>query len=252
MLRRVDARAACQGTPGVANERWVEQRAYVSGVQVEVVGLEPFYLKLYNNVTFQSHDHIRDYILARERALDRIISSNPGGSVEVSISFQDYIPLNEVWRLKRAYHLDIDQMTLHLFVDGKRHSVLFVGDPVEPDDRRIVDFDAPVNHVEVQLWNLLPAPAIEQQGIHPHNTSFHVSWLRGSLSTADASLLKDHPAIMLVDPISDILNRYRDRAVDVRVVQAPNLLAAVETVESLAELRSQPPQPTPVPLKEVK
>ncbi|MDW8148418.1 MAG: hypothetical protein RMJ48_19245 [Roseiflexaceae bacterium] len=181
---------------------------------------------------YQSYDHIRDYIIAREQALDRIILSNPGGSVEVSISFRDYTPLNEVWRMKRAYHLDIDQMTLHLFVDGKRHSVLFVGDPVEPDDRRIVDFDAPVNQVEAQLWSLLPAPALEQQGIHPHNTSFHVSWLRGSLATADASLLKDHPAIMLVDPISDILDRYRDRAVDVRVVQAPNLLSAVETVKS--------------------
>ncbi|MCS6841660.1 MAG: hypothetical protein NZ699_16440 [Roseiflexus sp.] len=51
VLQRVDAHAARRGTPGVANERWVGQRAYVSSVQVEVVGLEPFYLKLYNNVT---------------------------------------------------------------------------------------------------------------------------------------------------------------------------------------------------------
>lgn len=249
-LQRVDALIARRGAPGAVNERWVEQRDRVGSVQVNVVGIEPFYLKIYNNITFQSHDHIRDYIIAREQALDRIVSSNPGGSVEVSISLHDYTPLNEVWRLKHAYHLNVDQMTLHLFVDGKRHSVLFVGDPVEPDDRQIVNFDAPVHQFETQLWSLLPASALDQQGIHPRNTSFKVSWLRGSLSTVDASLLKDHPAVMLVDPISDFLDQYRNRAVDVRVVQVPHLLSVVETVESLAQLRSQPPQPTPAPLKE--
>ncbi|MBO9336841.1 MAG: hypothetical protein J7455_19620 [Roseiflexus sp.] len=251
-VRLVDALVARQGSPGVVNERRVEHVTCIGDLQVEAVGLEPFYLKLYNNITFQSHEQIREYIAKREQALANIVSSNPSGNIEVSISLQEYTPLSDVLQLKRTYNLNIDEMTLHLFVDGERHSVLYVSDPTEPDDRRIVDFDASVDQFEEQLWQLLPAPVLEKEGIHAQNTSFKVSWLRGTLPATDASLLSDQQAIMLVDPVSDILDTYKDRAVEVRVVQVPNLLAAIETVEGLSRLSPQLPQPTPMPLREEK
>lgn len=248
-VQLVDALMARQGSPGVVNEQRVEHVAHIGDLQVELVGLEPFYLKIYNNITFQSHGQIRKYIAMREQALANLVSSDPSRNVEVSISFADYTALSNVLQLKRNHNLNIDEMTLHLFVDGERHSVLYVGDPTEPDDRRIVDFDTPIDQFETQLWKILPAPVLEKKGIHAQNTSFKVSWLRGTLPATDALLLSNQQAIMLVDPVSDILDTYRDRAAEVRVVQVPNLLAAVEIVEGLSRLSTQLPQPTPMPLK---
>jgi len=248
-LLLVDTLMDRQGNPGVVNERRVEHIANVGALRIETIGLEPFYLKIYNNITFQDHEQIREYIISRNQVLTDLVSGDPSGDVEVSISMQDYTALRDVLQLKREYNLDIDQVTFHLFVNGIRHSVLFVGDPVDLDDRRIVDFDASIDQFEEELWELLPAPVLEEKGIQPQNTSFRVSWLRGTLSATDALSLTKHQTVMLVDPVSDILNKYKDRAVEVRVVQVPNLLAAIETVEGISKLKAQIPQPTPMPMR---
>jgi hypothetical protein len=53
-VRLVDALVARQGSPGVVNERRVEHVTRIGDLQVEAVGLEPFYLKLYNNTLIAS------------------------------------------------------------------------------------------------------------------------------------------------------------------------------------------------------
>ena len=61
-VQLVDDLVARQGSPGVVNEQRVEHVTRIGDLQIEAVGLEPFYLKLYNNITFQSHEQIREYI----------------------------------------------------------------------------------------------------------------------------------------------------------------------------------------------
>lgn len=252
-LEQVDALVERQGQPGVVNEQHVAQVDVVGDINVAVEGLEPFYLKIYNQQNFQNRDQIDTYIKMREESLIRLASDHPQRKIMVSISLQDYTNIDDVWQMSQEHNLDIDQMTLHLFLDEKRHSVMFVGDPEEPDDGSVVDFSASVTEFEKQLQLLLPASVLEEEDVKPGDITFKVAWIRGVLPVMDALQLAKHQSIMLVDPVSDILDAYTERAVNVRVVQVPHLLSVIETMEAVQQIGQDfILQPTPVPLQEEK
>jgi len=252
-LQQVNTLVERQGQRGGVNERRVAQVDTVEDIKVSVEGLEPFYLKLYNQQNFRSRDEIDRYVKTRAETLSRLASDNPHRELVVSVSLQDYTVVNDVWSMSRGHNFDIDQMTLHLFLNGERHSVMFVGDPEEPDDAPIVDFNASVAEFEEQLRSLLPAPVLEEKNINLADVTFKVAWMRGTLPAKDALQLAEHQSVMLVDPISDILDVYTERAVDVRVVQVPHLLSVIETVDATQQVnRDAVPQPTPTPFQEEK
>lgn len=246
-----------QATKGEAlppREDAVAKADVINGARVTVKGREPFYLEIENLPEFQSIDAVYAYVAQRKAALAQLASKNSEREVEVSISPQEHLPLSQMWRLKDANKLDVDQMTVDLFLNGKWHSVMFVGDPKERGEKPYINFNEPADKVEARIKQLMPPPApatkllLDSPGLE-----LRISWVRGKLRAADALRLDSDPSILAVDPITDLLDAYNGRAVDIMVTNVPHLLVTKSRLagqvypvsETKPALSTEQPTPSP-------
>lgn len=253
-LARVNAFLGHQGLPIPPQERQVGSADEASGIRVWVRGHEPFYLKIYNRQEFADLGELQAYVENRRAALTHLANEDLDRQVEVSISLEEYTDVSQVWQLKTAYGLDIDQMTVHLFLNGERHSVMLVGDPKDPGEQPIIDFTESAEAVKTQLRQLASPVSVSEGDPNPYEFEFKVAWMRGKIRAADALELDSERLVMLVDPVSDLSDAYNGRAVDVEIVDVPHLLAIKSRLEVVT---GSPPgsdsvQPTPAPIQEVK
>lgn len=250
-LAQVEALLVRRGELPPPQERQVGAVEIVNGIPVWVRGREPFYLKIYNRQEFTDLSELEVYGENRRITLAQLVSENADRQFEVSVSFEEYTDVSQVWQLKDAYGLDIDQMTANLFLHGEWHSVMFVGDPKDPGEQPIIDFTESAEIVEAQLRQLVPSEAFAERTPGPSELEFKVSWIRGKMRAADAMKLDSTPSIMLVDPISDLLDAYVGRAVDIEVVDVPHLLAIKSRLEGTTDSSSGSAgvQPTPTPIR---
>jgi hypothetical protein len=250
-LTQVDALLMRQGKLLPPQERQIGAVDTVNGISVWVRGQDPFFLKIYNRQEFTDLSELETYLENRRATGAQLVSENADRQIEVSVSFEEYTDVSQVWQLKDAYGLDIDQMTANLFLHGEWHSVMFVGDPKDPGEQPIIDFTEPAEIVEAQLRQLVPPEPFAERIPGPSELEFKVGWLRGKMRAADAMKLDSTPSIMLVDPISDLLDAYVGRAVDIEVVDVPHLLAIKSRLEGTTDSSSGPAgvQPTPTPIR---
>lgn len=254
-LNEVNAMQQVQGQSGPPQEREVGARDIVNGISVAVEGREPFYLEIDNLPQLTSLGAIDKYIANRKPSLAQLSKRNLSRKIEVSISPQQHMPVTQVWELRDSYKLDIDQMLVDLFIDGKWHSVMFVGDPNDPDEVPYVDFTAPADKFEAQVKQLIPAQTPDKTVLDSPKLELKISWLRANIQAADALDVSSNPAIMLVDPITDILDAYQGRAVEVTVQNVPHLLVEKSRLEETIYQKSAPQsapdttQPTPSPVR---
>lgn len=251
-LAQVDAHLKRQGRLMPPQEKEIGATDTVNGIRIGVKGHEPFYLKIYNSQEFADLGELEAYIANRRATLARLASENADRQIEVSISPKEPTDLQQVWQLKDAYRLDIDEMIVSFFLHGKQHSVMLVGDPKDPGEQPMIDFTAQAEVVDARLRQLVPYQVFSE-GV-PGPDQLKIVWIRGKMRAADAMALDSTPSIMLVDPITDLLDAYYGRAVDIRVVTMPHLQAKRSHLEGITYPPSKPAlgRPTPTPIREVK
>ncbi len=232
-LVQVDTWLIRQGRSVPPQEREVGAVDTVNGIPIWVRGIEPFFLKIYNNQDLDTLNELQMYIKTRQFALSQLVNRNPNRQIEISISLNEYTSVPQVWRLIDTYGVDVDQMTVHCFLRGKWHSVMFVGDPRDPGEQPIIDFDGPAEAVERQLRQLIPSEAFVSNFDNPHDLEFKISWMRGKMRAANAIRLNSEPLVMLVDPISDLLDAYSGYAIDIEVVDVPHLSTIKRRIEMI-------------------
>lgn len=231
VLRELDAVLSRQGKTTPVEEREVRAQETVAGVRVGVKGIEPFFLKLYNDEKFENVDDLERYVSNRRNALNTLAEQDASRQIEVCISPQTYVNLVEMWRLKEGSRLDVDEMIVTLFLNGRRHSVMGVSDPKDPGEGAYVDFNASADALEARLRQMIPAGAFGQGTVGPADLQLKVEWARGKMRASDALALASSPMIALVDPTTDIVDNYRGRAVEVGMVTMPHLLSIRERLD---------------------
>lgn len=196
--------AGCAGETNVASEPGIVAK-----------GSLPFELKVYNSQQFDSEAAIAAYVERRRAALQHLASQDPDRIVEVAISPRDYLPLADLWRIRGAHSLDLDSLTLDYWV-GESQGTMHVS-------KSTANMQGSVDEFLAGLARVAPAPPPgvgAQQSKEPRVLS-----LRGRLPAREAPLVDEQPTILLVDPITDLLEPYRGRALRVEMVQMPQLLA---------------------------
>lgn len=249
-LVQVDAFLNGQGKLPPPQEKQIGALDTVNGIRIRVRGHQPFYLKIYNHQEFSDLRGIEAYIATRRATLNQLTKQNPDRQIEVSLSPNEYTELSQVWQLKDIYGLDIDEMSVNLFLHGKWHSVMLVGDPKDPGERAIIDFTEPIEVVETSLRKLVPPRAFSEAIPDPSALKFKVGWIRAKMRASNALSLNSSSLAMaiVVDPITDLLDTYQGRAVEIRVVEVPHLL---EKRNHLKVSAPAAPRPTPTPIREV-
>jgi hypothetical protein len=250
-LARVEAHVAAAGKALPPKEVSVGRVDTVSGIPVTVKGIVPFYLEIYNRQEFAAVSQVEAYVQSRKATLAQLASQDADRQIEVSISPTACLGLSEAWKLKDTYALDVDEIAIEIWLRGERHSVMGVGDAKDPGERPVIDFTLSAEAVEARLRELLPPQVATAEGRDRADLEFKVAWIRGKMRAADALELASIPTIMLVDPISDLVDAYRGSAVEVRVVTVPHLLAIRERMGIAPDGRLLPAagQPTPAPVR---
>lgn len=195
-------------------------------------------MRLYNSPEFRSVDDINAYVATRKAALRRLARQQPDREIEVSISPRDYGDFATLWGLKEAHGLQVAAMTVNFFRkdSGEYAATMGVG---ERDPRKSpIDFNRPADNVEAQVRALLPPAPPGGTRIAPsEEVDVRVTWLRGTLRADQAVRLDAEAAIMLVDPITDLVDAHGGPATGVEVVDMPHLLAKKKELEGDRSLR---------------
>lgn len=251
-LDRVKVFLRSRGLQDPPKEKQVLAGDAVNGTRIWFKGLEPFYLKIYNRQEFANVQELDAYITNRKEALTRLARENPSRQIEVAISFSTHTELAKVWELRDDYGIDVDEMLVYIYLRGKKHSVMLVGDPKDPGERSYIDLTQPLDPTKSRPRELLPAQVFRKKGNRAGELEFRVSWIRGKLLAANAEGVDTLASIMLVDPVSDLLDQHHGRAVDVKVVDVPHLLEAKSDLENRPQRGPISAQPTPLPRQEAK
>lgn len=215
----------------------------VNGTTIVVNGCKPYYLTLYNEPELPDLAALETYVATRKQTLKQLVEADPNRVLKLSISFNSHTALDTLWQFKATYGIDIDEMTLHLFVGDQRHSAMFVGDPREPDDRSYINFDTSLADFTTQLRTMISPPS-NQVGAVSNNLSdsakvvFKVEWIQAKIQADKALELSHMDNVLLVDPVSDFFDNYVDQAMDVVMVDLPNLHARREVLQALHQLNS--------------
>ena len=121
--------------------------------------------------------------------------------------------------------MEIHGVLFEAFLNGERQASTFVGQPRERGESTLVDFSAPVNEMASSLHKLVPAGVLaEVKATHGSEFDFRVSWVHARMRPGTAVTLAADPLILAADPISDLEDALRNRAADVRIIDAPHLL----------------------------
>ncbi|MCE7984211.1 MAG: hypothetical protein DYG89_23805 [Caldilinea sp. CFX5] len=215
----------------------------MNGTTIVVKGRKPYYLKLYNEPELPDLAALETYAAARNQTLQQLVDADPNRVLKLSISFNRYTDLDMLWKFKETYGIDIDEMTIHLFVDNQWHSVMFVGDPREPDDQSYINFDTSLADFTTQLHTLISRPGNPAEGMpndlpEPAKVVFKAEWMQAKIQAGTALEFSRMDAVLLVDPVSDFFDKYFDQAMDVVIVDLPNLHAKREVLQALHQSNS--------------
>lgn len=206
-------------------------------IRVRAEGCGPR-VRLYNTPELRSVGDIDAYVAARKAALRRLARKQPDREIEVSISPRDYADFATLWDLKEAHGLQVATMTVNFFRKGSGEYAAAMGVGERDPRKSSFDFNRPAAGVEAQVRALLPPSPPGGTRIAPSGeVDVRVTWLRGTLRADRAVRLDAEAAIMLVDPIADLVDAHGGPAAGVEMIDMPHLLDKKKELEGDRSLR---------------
>ena len=129
---------------------------------------------------------------------------------------------------------------------------MLVSGPKEDGEKPYIDFNTSLTDFEQQIRKLVPTQNVDQSANlkmvqNPGRFEFRVGWVRGKMAANKALELNSNANVMLVDPISDYAEQYKQQALDVIVVDVPNLHSLRTQIEIGKPKPPAKPVPTPDP-----
>lgn len=238
-LARVDAYLRSKGQSGPPQEANIAEAGMVGQTKVRVKGRAPFGVKLYNEPEFKSTSDIAAYANTRKAALKRLAQEQPDREIEVSISPSEYVDFATMWKLKEGHGLTVEGVTVSFFRkgSGEYDATMYIG---EQDSRKksSSDLNQSAGDVEAQVRALIPPTRPGGTRVTPsEEVEAKVTWVRGKMRADKAVQLDADPAVLLVDPITDLVDPHKGRAMEVQMVDVPHLLTKKKELEGNLSLR---------------
>ena len=195
-------------------------------------------MRLYNSPELRSVDDINAYVATRKAALRRLAQQQPDREIEVSISPRDYSDFATLWDLKEAHGLHVAAITVNFFRKGSGEYAAAMGVGERDPRKSPIDFNRPADSVEAQVRALIPPSPPGGTRIAPSGeVDIRVTWLRGTLRADQAARLDAEAAILLVDPITDLVDAHGGSAAGVEMIDMPHLLDRKKELEGDRSLR---------------
>ena len=225
-------------------EELIQKAIKINDTNVSIVGLKPYYLKIYNTdagklLTQKSLD---EYIAKRRKALEKIISQNPEETIEVNVSVSKELNLEQFYKISNKYGLTIEQITLDKLVDEKWQGTIIVGN----DWRNLFDFSS-AETIQKQLEERAnkALSLLGQSG----TLTFNLLDAKGKIVVKNAIALQNDPMILLIDPIDDLKKPFINQAADVKVMGMPSIFAIKRSLSGQSPGPSKILTGSPVPFK---
>lgn len=187
-------------------------------------------VKLYNRPVMRSIQDIEQYVQNRKRVLEFIALKTPERLVDVAISPSAVVGLERFWTLKQKHGVEVDNISLDVFTDGKWTSMVWIGKDSN------VDFNAEVSQFIQQLKSLAPKPTPEMRAagmnlFDPEKSMFALRYVRAKMIAKDALALQAESVIRLVDPTDDLMEAFVGKAPEVKVIDMPHVYVVQNFLE---------------------
>ena len=204
----------------------------VHDIPLQVTQVRPNYVKVYNSFKVGTPEDLNSYLEKRKPQLSELAKATPNREIEVVISPSRKLSLEEFGRKSIAQGLLLDELSLDVFInDAWDHTVWF------DKNTSVVDIsqDASVlttRIVEIESSNSMPPssslPPDGRMSPQPPKMDLAVRYARGRIKAVEAANLQTDPAILLVDPTTDLADEFKAKGQEVRVYQMPQLYVEKE------------------------
>jgi hypothetical protein len=182
-----------------------------------VAALPPFYVKVYNTQKLRSEGEIQRYVGARSAALAALAHRDASAPITVALSPEGHMSLDQLLRLRDTHDIDLLEVSLDVVIDGRWDRMIWGR---EDDTLGLrLEFSASAADIRAQL--LQPMLAARGADLALERAVFELRYAVGRIRAADATALRADPAILLVDPFDDLLEKVAGAAASVRVAHMP-------------------------------
>jgi hypothetical protein len=207
------------------------ERVFVGDLPVSVKGVKPHSLRIYNSPQFTAEEDIQIYAGRRRIQLANLAAATPNNEIEVAVSPSRKLLLEDFERMAREQGLAFDELSLDLFVGDKWDRMVWFDRTTSLIDISR-DAGALIRRI-VEIESSAPAATksgspVESSELPLDRVRVAVRFARGRLKAASALKLQEDPAILLVDPITDISENFRGQANEIKIVQMPHLYVEKE------------------------
>jgi hypothetical protein len=224
------AKESTPSSPSFVNKK-VDRIATLGNLSVRLKGIKEQYLKVYNSPKLNSQEEMDSYISERQSKLAEMAESNPERQIEVAVSPARKLSLVDFGDICKRNDLAIEELSLDIFVDGKWErmvwfdkttALLDITQDAQTLTRRILEIEssrpaAPMDSASDKPTSD-PAPPLPVQ-----QATVSLRFARGLIKTASALRLQQDKVLLLVDPVTDLQDAFKDEAKEVRVKQMPHL-----------------------------
>jgi hypothetical protein len=205
--------------------------AAVHGIPVSLTEVTANQIKVANSFKIKTPDDLNSYINKRKPQLSNFANTTPTRQIEVVVSPSRRLSLEEFGR-KAAYHgMQLDELSLDVFVnDAWDHTVWF-------DHRTsLVDISEDASLLAKQIIQLESSrsfpPSLsgssEPATAPSAKVDLAIRYARGRIEALAGTKLQDDPAILLVDPTTDLADEFASQGREVKVHQMPQLYVEKE------------------------
>jgi len=198
-------------------------------IPIGAQGVRPFFVRLDAIVDLTTAANLDAYLEARRVALAMLVTQSPSSAITVSLGFTERPTIGEVLDLVRAHRGQVDQVLIDATVNGKRMftQVMAMDEAASltglTNDDVVRRLTALVHEMEQPLCGAAAA-----------DIEWRVRAVRVSLAADDAAALAAEPAVLLVDPLDDVMASYQADAAEVNVGAWPNVTIASEELADKA------------------
>lgn len=203
----------------------------VHDIPIQVTQVRPNYVRVYNSFKVRTPEDLSSYLDKRKPQLSELARATPNREIEVVISPSRKLSLEEFGRKSIDRGLLLDEINLDVFVnDAWNHTVWF------DKNTSVVDIsqDASVltkRIIEIESSKSMPPssslPSDQRVSTEPP-MDLAVRYARGRIKAVEAANLQKDPAILLVDPTTDLADEFKAKGQEVRVYQMPQLYVEKE------------------------
>lgn len=189
------------------------------GMSIRVEGFEPWTLTIHNDTEVGKAGARSDYIDHRKEALAKLVAEDGGRRIEVVVSPDRPIDVS-----KFAQSLDCACDLRGIVID------VWDGDAWVMEtgnwDTDVDDLAKNASSIERSFRDYSRSAFDLFDGLQADDLRYTLRWARLSLPADEAAKIARNDDVLLVDPITDIADRYADDAALIRVSNAPDVFRA--------------------------